>query len=179
VPTHLKDRDKVRCFSSWSSFFFYSIFSFLLFYILYRFFSYVSFSFIFYFIFFIINMDRAYCDGFYDDNEGWQLAVFTNSNRRDNGHPMLESAFLHNMKLLNDIWGLTLVNHKNKEQLTFSTAGQSWSCCTYLGSYGLDRRSLPFLTLWGHSWMDRSGVFIYNKGLSLLFFNKIFFLFVT
>ncbi|PKY61775.1 hypothetical protein RhiirA4_487226 [Rhizophagus irregularis] len=67
-------------------------------------------------------MDRAYCDGYYVVNEGWQLVVFVYSNRHDNGHLILESAFLHNMKLLDDKWGLTLVNHKNKEQSTFSTA---------------------------------------------------------
>ncbi|CAB4432315.1 unnamed protein product [Rhizophagus irregularis] len=46
-------------------------------------------------------MDRAYCDGFYEVNGGWQLAVFMKLLSHDDGHPMLESAFLYNMQLPN------------------------------------------------------------------------------
>ncbi|CAB4412977.1 unnamed protein product [Rhizophagus irregularis] len=55
-----------------------------------------------FFVYFIQIKDRAYQDRFYEVIGGWQLAVFNNSNRRDNGHPMLEFTFKYNMQLSND-----------------------------------------------------------------------------
>ncbi|PKK72218.1 hypothetical protein RhiirC2_777472 [Rhizophagus irregularis] len=90
------------------------------------------------------------------DNCQNQITVFKNL-CRNNGHPMLESAFTYNKQLSTSKWDLTLADLKNWKRVIFATAGQFWFNCVYLGSYGLDNGCHPFSISLGHFWKERSG----------------------
>ncbi|CAB4425495.1 unnamed protein product [Rhizophagus irregularis] len=112
---------------------------------------------------FIQITDRAYQDRFYEVIGGWQLAVFNNSNRRDNGHPMLEFTFKYNIQLSNDKWGLSLIFQRMGNVLLFLQLVSPGHAVRTLDPMAWLEEVSPYLYSWNiHGGIDQDAI-TYNR----------------